>query len=107
MMKAGSAGLARTWSTGPNLLLKVSSKPRSPVATSDSACAIIAWPSVARFAQRITEATASLAVTGEPSWNFMPGRSVKLHFMPSGLTVHLSIICGFGSSLLSSAKSTS
>ncbi len=72
MMKAGRAGLARTWSTGPNLFLKVRSKLRSPVAASDSACAIIAWPSVARFAQRITEAAASLAVTGEPSWNFIP-----------------------------------
>jgi hypothetical protein len=41
--------------------------------------------------------------TGEPSRNFKPGWSVKRHLMLPALTVDVSIICGFGSSLLSSA----
>jgi len=57
-----------------------------------------------RCDQRFTEATASLARTGEPSWNFMPERRVKLHLRPSSLFVQVSTICGCGRHLLVHAE---
>ena len=36
------------------------------------------WPTLSRAAQRLSEAITSLVVTGEPSWNFSPSRSVNV-----------------------------
>jgi hypothetical protein len=64
-------------------------------------------PSTRRAAHRRSDWTASAAVTGEPSWNFWPARSLNVQVMPSALVEKLSTICGFGCILLSSAKSVS
>ena len=49
-----------------------------------------------RAAQRLMLATASLASTGSPSWNFSPGRSRNVQMRPSGDTSSASTIwrCG-------------
>jgi hypothetical protein len=52
------------------------------------------WPIASRLPQRAIEAATSSPVTGLPSWNSRPSRSVKVHRRWSGLTVHLSTICG-------------
>ena len=39
---------------------------------------------------RCSETTTSSAVTGAPSWNAMPARSLKVNTLPSGLMVQLS-----------------
>jgi hypothetical protein len=52
------------------------------------------WPMASRLPQRASEATTSSPVTGLPSWNSRPSRSVKLHCFLSALTDHLSTICG-------------
>ena len=52
------------------------------------------WPIASRLPQRSIEAITSSPVTGLPSWNSRPGRSVKVHRRLSGLTVHVSTICG-------------
>ena len=53
-------------------------------------------PMGSRADQRAMLATASLARTGSPSWNFSPGRSVKVQVSPSSETLSLSTIwrCG-------------
>ena len=54
------------------------------------------WPIASRLPQRWSDAITSSPVTGFPSWNSRPARSVKRP-QPfwSGLTVHLSTICGW------------
>ncbi|MNN32616.1 hypothetical protein D3C81_1463390 [compost metagenome] len=52
------------------------------------------WPSTSRLPQRVSDAITSCAVTGVPSWNFSPGRSVKVQALLSALALYLSTICG-------------
>ena len=68
---------------------------------------IIRRPSASLAPQRLSEATQSSAVTGAPSWNLSPSRSVKEYFMASLLTVCLSTICGCSLKFSSSANSVS
>ena len=64
-------------------------------------------PLTMRADQRLSEATASFASTGDPSWKTRPGRRLKRQVMPSAFLDQLSTICGRGRSEESSAKSTS
>ena len=64
-------------------------------------------PLTMRTAQRFSEATASFASTGAPSWKTSPGRRVKRQTMPSSLFDQVSTIGGRGRSEESSANSTS
>ncbi len=64
-------------------------------------------PIASRLPQRAIEATTSSPVTGLPSWNSSPSRSVKVHSRLSGLTVHLSTICGWMRLFSSVPKSVS
>ena len=69
--------------------------------------AIINRPTASLAPQRLIEATQSSAVTGWPSWNFSPSRSVKDHFIESFDTVYLSTICGLIFRSASSANNVS
>jgi hypothetical protein len=51
-------------------------------------------PIASRLPQRCSEAITSSPVTGLPSWNSRPLRSLKVHSRLSALTVHDSTICG-------------
>ncbi|CKS91924.1 Uncharacterised protein [Mycobacterium tuberculosis] len=62
---------------------------------------------MSRLAQRLMEATTSSLVTGLPSWNSRPSRSVKVQVLLSGDTFHLSTICGLMWPSRSVAKSVS
>jgi hypothetical protein len=53
-----------------------------------------ALPMASRLPQRCRLATTSSLVTGLPSWNSRPLRSLKVHRRLSGLSVQLSTICG-------------
>jgi hypothetical protein len=46
-------------------------------------------------------------VTGWPSWNLSPSRSVNDHFIWSRLTLYLATICGLITRLASLANSVS
>ena len=54
------------------------------------------WFCVSRTNMRRRVATTSRVVTGAPSWNIRPGRSVKAYSRPSGDFVQVSTICGWG-----------
>src|SRR6266404_5211504 len=83
-MKGTTAdGLARASSTRPKGLPSSSTKVRLSVACNRSVAATKNWPSGSRWLQRLRDTTQSSAVTGWPSWNFRPSRSVKLHLRPS------------------------
>ena len=56
--------------------------------------AISSLPRESFWPQRCSDTTQSSAVTGWPSWNLRPSRSVNDHFMWSRLTLYLSTICG-------------
>ena len=90
------AGLARPSSTAPSGSFSVSVKLAGPVAFQSAPALARMRPMLSRPIQRCTEATASAAVTGLPSLNFRPGRSVKVQLLPSLLVVYLSTICGRG-----------
>ena len=95
MMKGGMPeGLDKASSTRPKGSLSVSVKLLSPVTANSAPAAIKAWPRVSFLAQRWIDATQSSALTGVPSLNFRPGRSVKLQLLPSSEAVQLSTICG-------------
>jgi hypothetical protein len=51
-------------------------------------------PKVSRLAQRFSEATTSALVTGLPSWNSRPSRSLKVQVSESFETPQVSTICG-------------
>ncbi len=51
-------------------------------------------PSGSRFDQRLSDSTASSAVTAAPSWNLRPSRSANDHFRPLFVDAYLSTICG-------------
>ena len=53
-----------------------------------------AEPIASRLPQRCSEAITSSGVTGLPSWNSRPLRSLKVHRRWSGLSVQDSTICG-------------
>ena len=69
--------------------------------------AVISRPTWSRPPQRLIDATQSSAVTGVPSWNFSPSRSVNEYFIASFDTVYLSTICGLIFRSASSARSVS
>ncbi len=69
--------------------------------------AISCWPMPSRTPQRFSEAMTSSEVTGAPSWNFSPSRSVKVHVFLSSDTFQVSTICGCGFMVSSIAKSVS
>ena len=108
MMNAGLAdGLPMASSTRPNGVSSSMTKVlRSTGAIFDSE-AISSRPSASLAPQRLSEATQSSAVTGAPSWNLSPSRSVNEYFIESLLTVCLSTICGCSFRFSSSAKSVS
>ena len=54
-----------------------------------------ATPIESRLPQRASEATTSSLVTGLPSWNSRPLRSLNVQSRLSGLTLHSSTICGW------------
>ena len=64
-------------------------------------------PRLSRDAQRFSEAITSSVVTGWPSWNSSPSRSVKVQVSLSSLIFHVSTICGLILSSPSSANSVS
>jgi hypothetical protein len=80
---------------------------RSSTAFISSSVALMRWPMESRTIQRARLATTSFDSTGSPSWNFRPGRSLKVHTLKSGLTSCPSAICGFGTTLLSIPYSVS
>ncbi|MDT4838695.1 hypothetical protein FQZ97_724580 [compost metagenome] len=100
-------GLPSASSTTPKGCLNVMRKPLGPSAAMLSIASYIFWPSVSRLAQRASEAITSWEVTGAPSWNFRPGRSVKLHTLLSALALYLSTICGLMTPFSSIAKRVS
>jgi hypothetical protein len=65
------------------------------------------WPMPSRALQRCSEAMQSSAVTGAPSCHSSPSRSVNVQVSLSGLTFHVSTICGWTCRLRSSANSVS
>jgi len=107
MTKSGTAGLESCSSTGAKGDLRRISKSSAPVATTSSTWRISVMPLTMRADQRLSEATASLASTGEPSWKTSPGRRAKRQTMPSSLFDQRSTICGCGRSAESSANRTS
>jgi hypothetical protein len=100
-------GLASASSTMPKGSLSVSVKLRASVAFHSAPTAVMARPRLSRAAQRCSEATASAEVTAAPSENFRPGRSVKLHCLPSFEVVYFSTICGCGLPVASCANRVS
>ncbi len=85
-------GLASASSTIPNGDFSSSTKVFRSVAWSLPVAASSIRPSASRLPQRRSDATQSSAVTGWPSWNWRPSRSVNDHFIRSRLTVYLSTI---------------
>jgi hypothetical protein len=69
--------------------------------------AIMRRPTASFAPQRLMDATQSSAVTGWPSWNLSPSRSVNDHFIESFDIVYLSTICGLIFRSASSANSVS
>ena len=65
------------------------------------------WPVASLAAQRLMEATQSSAVTGWPSCQSRPSRSVKVWVSWSADTSYLSTICGLISPFSSVANSVS
>ena len=55
---------------------------------------ISAEPIASRLPQRCSEAITSSPVTGLPSWNSRPLRSLNVHRRLSSLTLQVSTICG-------------
>ena len=58
-----------------------------PVATTSFANCIMVTPAGMRFEKRRIDATTSFEVTGWPSWNLRPGRSLNVQLRPSALFV--------------------
>ena len=100
-------GLASASSTMPNGCFSVSLNVFASITAHSAPAARMAPPKVSRDAQRWIDATASAGVTGLPSENFRPGRSVKVHCNWSFDVVYLSTICGWGRPLASCANSVS
>jgi hypothetical protein len=74
----GAAAPASMNSTRPNGSFSTSLKVRSSLADSDARRLLSVAPTVVPSSQRRTEAMTSRVVTGEPSWNLRPARSVKV-----------------------------
>ena len=108
MMKDGLAdGLPSASSTRPNgVSSSITNVFLSVDAILDSE-AIRSRPIASLAPQRLIDATQSSAVTGWPSWNLRPSRSVNEYFIASLLTVYLSTICGWSLRLPSSANRVS
>ena len=105
--KSGFSGEPIASSTSPKGWLSRISNVSAPVVTISLVNAIIVTPVGMRLAQRWIESTASFDVTGVPSWNLSPGRSLNFQVSPSALFSQPSSICGFGCSFSSNATSTS
>ena len=79
MMKGtGEPGLPRVSSTSPNGCLSTMRKRSADGLSIVWVAAASRLPMGSRCSQRASEATTSSPVTGVPSWNFRPGRSVKV-----------------------------
>ncbi len=100
-------GLPRASSTAPKGSLSSSVNVFLSDAASLPVAAVSSLPSESFCPQRWIDTTQSSAVTGWPSWNLSPSRSVNDHFMWSRLTVYLSTICGLIWRLASLANSVS
>ena len=87
VMNSGFSGPAKVSSTNPNGLLRRISKVSGPVATISFVNCIIVTPAGMRLEKRRIDATTSFAVTGWPSWNLSPGRSLNVQLRPSALFV--------------------
>ena len=81
-------------------MAKVLASTTSMLATKD----ISFWPVASFAAQRLIEATQSSAVTGWPSCQARPSRSVKVWVSLSADTSYLSTICGLISPFASVAE---
>ena len=64
-------------------------------------------PTASLAPHRLSEATQSSEVTGAPSWNLSPSRSVNGTSSHRLLTVYLSTICGWSFRFASSANRVS
>ena len=64
-------------------------------------------PSGSFLDQRLSDSTASSAVTGAPSWNLSPSRSVNDHFSPLFVDAYFSTIWGLMASCSSVPNSVS
>ena len=79
MMNGGRADcLESTSSIGTNGSFSVQVMVLSSVAVRLAVLSMMIWPPASFLAQRSSEATASAAVTGAPSWNLSPSRRVKV-----------------------------
>jgi len=99
--------LASASITSPNAVFSLMRKVRSSTTSYPSIARDICSPIGFFLAQRVSDATQSLAVTGAPSCHFSPSRSLNVYVIESGLTSKLSTICGFGSNFESSANKVS
>ena len=107
MMKGLPEGLASACSTTPVGALSTSWKVLASIALASASLAHRIWPRPSRTAQRFSDASTSSVVTGWPSWNSRPSRSVKVQVSLSGETVQVSTICGLIWRFPSSANSVS
>ena len=108
MMNDGLAdGLPSASSTRPKGLSSSMTKVFLSTGAILAVAAIRRRPTASLAPQRLSDATQSSAVTGWPSWNLSPSRSVNEYFMWSLLSLYLSTICGWSLRLPSSAKSVS
>jgi len=78
MTGAVPALIASAVSTKPKGSFRRSTNVLSSLALNSSTNGLIAWPSTSRTIQRFSEAMTSRVVTGCPSRNLRPGRSVKV-----------------------------
>lgn len=108
-MIAGICPTAEPRAKGTNAIgrFSFSTKVRASVASRPAVYSPSLPPMVSRAIQRRSEAMTSRVVTGWPSWNFSPGRRVKVQARPSGEVEKLSSISGFGWRCSSQAKSVS
>ena len=107
MKGTGAFGLPSTSSTSGNGSLRVSTNVRASFTSSDWVEAISRRPMASRGAQRLREATQSVAVTGPPSCQRKPSRSWKVQVRRSEELSKRSTICGRIAPLSSIANSVS
>ncbi|MNV67118.1 hypothetical protein D3C71_1599050 [compost metagenome] len=108
MMKGtGEAGLARASISMPNGCFRWNTTVLASGLSRLRVTAIRRRPSTSRSAQRLSDATTSSPVTGEPSWNLRLGRSVSVTVRRSGLSCQLCTISGWDLPWASKANSVS
>ena len=100
-------GLPSDSMTAPNFSFSTIWKVLASTAFSSATFAHRMVPRLSRDAPRCSEAITSSVVTGWPSWNSSPSRSVKVQVSLSSLIFHVSTICGLILSSPSSANSVS